>query len=233
MRARLILRSTIAVWGAPFAAAAVCLGTWIPGMAAAASPGPALQLASRPAEEWVKVLETNERLAGLRIDDVVAGMKLSPGEVVADLGAGSGPFVVPLARAVTAKGKVYAVDIDRAFFPYIQGKAKDAGVANVQTVLGEFTDPKLPAADVDVAFLHDVLHHIENRALYLKALQRYLKPGARIVVVDYLPARSPHADQPALQVSKEQSAAWMAEAGFTLVQEIALFPDKYFVVYRR
>jgi ubiquinone/menaquinone biosynthesis C-methylase UbiE len=193
----------------------------------------AAQLASRPAEEWVKTLETPERLAGLRIDDVVAGMKLRPGEVVADLGAGSGPFVVPFARAVTAKGKVYAVDIDRGFFPLIERKAKDAGVANVQTILGEFTDPGIPAADVDVAFIHDVLHHIENRQAYLKNLSRYLKPAARIVVIDYHPAQSPHADQPQLQVSEAQASAWLAEAGFKPAESIQLFADKWFVVYRR
>ena len=197
------------------------------------SATPAAQLASRPAEEWVKTLDTPERLAAMRIDDVVAGMKLRPGEVVADLGAGSGPFVVPFARAVTAKGKVYAVDIDKGFFPLIERKAKDAGVANVQTVLGEFTDPKIPAADVDVAFIHDVLHHIEDRQAYLKSLTRYLKPTARIVVVDYNPAQSPHADQPQLQVAKEQASAWLAQAGFKPAEEVPLFTDKWFVVYRR
>jgi ubiquinone/menaquinone biosynthesis C-methylase UbiE len=197
-------------------------------------PGPvAAQLASRPAEEWVKTLETPERLAAMRIDDVVAAMKLRPGDVVADLGAGSGPFVVPFARAVTAAGKVYAVDIDKGFFPLIERKAKDAGVANVRTVLGEFTDPKIPAGDVDVAFIHDVLHHIENREAYLKSLTRYLKPTARIVVIDYHPAQSPHADQPQLQVAREQAAAWLAPAGFKPVEEVPLFADKWFVVYRR
>jgi 2-polyprenyl-3-methyl-5-hydroxy-6-metoxy-1,4-benzoquinol methylase len=193
----------------------------------------AAQLASRPAAEWVKTLETSERLAGLRIDEIVTAMKLRPGDVVADLGAGSGPFVVPFARAVTPTGKVYAVDIDKGFFPLIQSKTKEAGVANVQTVLGEFTDPKLPLADVDVAFFHDVLHHIENRQAYLESLMKYLKPTARIVVVEYNPAQSPHSDQPELQVSKDQASAWLAPAGFKPAEDVALFPDKWFVIYRR
>jgi ubiquinone/menaquinone biosynthesis C-methylase UbiE len=193
----------------------------------------AAQLASRPAEEWVKTLETPERLAALKIPEVTASLRLKPGDVVADLGAGSGPFIVPIAKAVSPKGKVYAVDIDRGFFPYIQNKAKEASVANVQTVLGEYTDPKLPAADVDLAFFHDVLHHIDDRATYLKNLVKYLKPAARIVVVDYNPAQSPHQDQPALQVSKDQTAKWLAGAGFKPVEEVTLFPDKWFVVYSR
>lgn len=191
------------------------------------------QRASRPADEWISVLDSPERIAGLRVGDVVAALQLKPGDVVADLGAGSGPFIPGFATAVTATGKVYAVEIDRAFFPYIQAKAKAAGAANVQTVLGEFTDAKLPAADVDLAFLHDVLHHIDDRAAYLKNLAKYLAAGARVAVIDYHPAQSPHRDDAALQVSKEQASAWLASAGFKPAQEVALFPDKWFVIYSR
>ena len=212
-------------WSAGIVVIAMAIGPLASGLDA--------QLASRPAEEWTKTLESPERLASLRIDEVVAAMKLRPGDVVADLGAGSGPFVVPFARAVAAKGKVYAVDIDTGFFPLIANKTKQAGVANVQTVLGEFTDPKLPAADVDVAFFHDVLHHVENRPAYLKSLAKYLKPAARIVVIDYHAAQSPHAEQPALVVTKEQASAWLAQAGFKPVDDVKLFSDKWFVVYSR
>jgi predicted methyltransferase len=191
------------------------------------------QRASRPADEWIKTLDAPERIAGLRIPEVVAALKLRTGDVVADLGAGTGPFVVPFATAVGPKGKVYAVEIDRGFFQHIQRKAKDAGVSNVQTVAGEFTDPNLPAADVDVAFMHDVVHHIENRPAYFKNLARYLKPGARIAVIDYHALQSPHRDEPALVVAKEQAAFWLADAGFKPVEDIGLFPDKWFIVYRR
>jgi cyclopropane fatty-acyl-phospholipid synthase-like methyltransferase len=191
------------------------------------------QLATRPAAEWVKTLEAPERLASLKVDEVVARLGLKPGDVVADLGAGTGPFEVALARAVTPKGKVYAVDVDRGFFDYISQKAQAAGVSNVQTVLGEFTDPKLPSRDVDVAFFHDVLHHIQDRAGYMKSLMPYLKPSARIVVIDYLPAKSPHAAQPELVVSPEQTAAWLAGLGFHPTTQVDLFTDKWYVVYSR
>lgn len=193
----------------------------------------AAQIASRPAADWVKVLDSPERLAAMKIDEVVAALRLKPGDVVADLGAGSGPFVVPFSKAVTRTGKVYAVEIDRGFFPYIEQKARDAGATNVRTVLGEFSDPKLPAADVDVAFMHDVLHHIEKRPEYLRALVKYLEPSARIAVIDYNPANSPHRDDPSMQVSHDQAAAWLAGAGFKPVQTVQLFEDKWFVIYGR
>jgi arsenite methyltransferase len=193
----------------------------------------AAQLASRPAGDWVKVLEATDRLTNLKTAEVIARLKLQPGAVVADLGAGSGPFVVPFAQAVTAKGKVYAVEVDKGFFPYIEAKAKSAGVANVVTHLGEFTDPKLPSADVDLAFMHDVLHHIENRSIYVQSLRKYLKPGARIAVIDYHPANSPHSDQKSLQIGKDEATALFAAAGFKPVDDIALFSDKWFVVFGR
>ena len=192
----------------------------------------AAQLASRPAEEWVKTLENPERVAGLRTDEVVARLKLKTADVVADLGAGSGLFSFPLAKAV-ASGRVYAVELDEGFLTRIRDKAKLQGVTNIVTVRGQFTDPSLPARDVDVAFFHDVLHHVENRAAYLKSVAGYVKPGGRIVVIEFNPGDSPHKAEPQLVVSKEQAAGWMAAAGFVPDEDIALFPDKYFVVYRR
>jgi ubiquinone/menaquinone biosynthesis C-methylase UbiE len=191
------------------------------------------QLQSRPAEEWIKVLDSPERLADLKVDQVVAALKLQPGDVVADLGAGSGPFIPALATAVMPKGRAYAVEIDKGFFPHIEARAKAAGLSNVQTVLGEVTDPMLPTADVDVAFLHDVLHHIADRPAYLKNLVKYLDRGGRIAIVDYNPAASPHRGVELLQVSKEQAAAWLAPLGFTVRTEVPLAPEKWFVIYGR
>jgi ubiquinone/menaquinone biosynthesis C-methylase UbiE len=196
------------------------------------APVAGAQRASRPADDWIATLEAPERIAGLKIPEVIAGMKLRPGDVVADLGAGSGPFVVPLSKAVAAKGKVLAVEIDRNFFPHIQQKAKAAGVSNVQTVAGEPTDARLPEP-VDVALLHDVLHHIEDPPAYLKSLTKYLKPTSRIVIVDYLAKQGPHRDDPSLVVGKEQAAQLLSAIGFKPVADVALFPDKYFVIYGR
>ncbi len=134
------------------------------------------QLASRPAEEWIKTLDGETRVASLKIDEVVAAMHLQPGQTVADIGAGTGLLSVPVAKAVGPRGRVFAVEIDAGFFPAIKKRADDNGVANIQTVLGSFTDPKLPVTNVNLAFFHDVLHHVENRGEYLKTLARYVAP---------------------------------------------------------
>lgn len=212
--------------------------SWLPSAVAcllvfAASAPTDAQLASRPAGEWKKTLEQSSRVDNLKVDEIVARVALKPGQTVADLGAGTGLFSVPLAKAVGPMGRVYAVDIDKGFFPQIDDKAREQHLANIRTVLGEFTDPKLPMRDVDLAFMHDVLHHVQDRAAYLKNAVRYLKPSGRFVVVDYRPEGSPHKDQPELVVSEEQATAWMKAAGLSKVDRVALFPDKYFLIFSR
>jgi len=192
----------------------------------------ARQLAPKSAEDWSARLERPERVASLKIDYIIASLQLKPGQTVADIGAGPGVLSVPLAQAVAPAGKVYAVDIDAGFFPYIQKKAEAAHLTNVRTVLGAHADPKLPSKDVDVALFHDVLHHIEDRAGYLKALAGYMKPGGRIAVVE-LPPDGSHKDEPALIVTKDQVKTWMAAAGFTPVQEFDGLEGKWFIVYGR
>ena len=141
---------------------------------------------------------------------------MQPGQTVADIGAGSGLLVVPLGKAVGPQGKVYAVEIDEGFFPEIRKRAAAGNVANVETVLGKFTDPALPSKSLDVAIFHDVLHHVESRAAYLKTLAGYLSPNGRIVVIDYEAGKGPHREQPELEVSREQLTSWMRDAGLKL-----------------
>jgi ubiquinone/menaquinone biosynthesis C-methylase UbiE len=191
------------------------------------------QLASRPAAEWKATLEAPARVEGLKIEQVVAALKLKAGDVVADLGAGTGLFEAPLAYAVGTRGRVYAVEIDKGFLEEIDRKVEELHISQIETVLGTPTDPKLPTRNVDLALMHDVLHHVEQRQAYLKAAAQYLKPDGRIAVVEFNAKDSPHKDDAKLIVSKEQGTAMMAEAGFVVAEDIALFPDKWFVIYKR
>jgi SAM-dependent methyltransferase len=212
--------------------ALVCLvagGTGVAGTPTAPAP----QLASKPADDWIERLERPDRVAGLKIDYIISSLKLKPGDVVADIGAGPGILSLPIAKAVSPSGKVYAVEIDQAFLDRIATKMKAQGVANVTLVKGAFADPTLPAQDVDVALFHDVLHHIADRAGYLKATARYVKPGGRVAIVD-LPPDGAHKDDPSLVVTRAQVDGWMAAAGFAPVQDITgLNEGKWFVVYAR
>ena len=204
-------------------------------MFVAAAEAPA-QLGSRETQEWIRNLDRPERIASLKIDKVLPLLKLKPGDKVADIGAGAGAFSLPLATAVAPSGKVYAVDIDAGLLAYISQKAQKENLENIQTVKGEFSDPKLPARDVDLAFFHDVLHHIENRQAYLKALAGYIKPTGRIALIEMNrdDLKTPHRNSPEMLLSKDEVNNWMAAAGFLPAEEYDLFGNtKWFIVYAR
>ncbi len=190
----------------------------------------AWQLGSRSAKEWIERLERPDRLAGMRVDDILNQLGLESGDIVADIGAGSGAISRPMARAVAPGGKVLAVEVDQELLDYIDERSKQEELGNIVTVLGGFQDPKLPTNEVDVAFFHNTLHHIEDREGYLKLLASHLKPDGRVVVIDMIDG---HKDDPELQIDLESVVGWMKAAGFPRSEQIDLFEDKFFVVFKR
>ncbi len=209
----------------------VCLALAAIALLGASRPALA-QLAPRSADEWIKTLESPNRVAGLKVGETLEALKVKPGMVVADIGAGSGLFTIPLARALRPGGTVLAVEVDEALLHHITEAATEQGIINVKPVYAEFNDPIL-SEPVDLALINDVLHHIEDRATYLKNLAKYMKPGGRVALIDFIPEKGGHRGQPELQVSKEQAAALMAQAGLSPVEDIPLFEDKYFVIYAK
>ena len=195
------------------------------------------QLASRKASEWVGVLESPSRVAGQKVGEVLARLSLTPGMAVADIGAGSGLFTRAIAKIVAPTGTVFAVDIQQDLLDYINRRDEQEQIQNVKTVLGEFDDPSLPSRDIDLALINDVLHHIENRAAYLKTLGTYMKQSGRIAIIEMNKddPDTPHRDQPELLLSRQDIDQWMSAAGFEPVQEFPdLFPGtRWFLVYGR
>ena len=190
----------------------------------------ALQLGSRSAKEWIKQLEGPERLAGLRADDILKVLGLKDGDIVADIGSGTGVLSRPMARKVAPTGRVLAVEVDQELLDYIDERSAQEKLGDILTVLGEFQDPKLPTNDVDVAFFHNTLHHIKDRVGYLKLLASHLTPEGRMLVIDMIDG---HKDDPEMQIDVESVVGWMKAAGFQRSQQIDLFEDKFFLVFRR
>ena len=156
----------------------------------AARTASAWQIGSQPAAEWIPHLEDPKRVATLHIDEVIKIIGLKPGMVIADIGSGSGVFTRPFAKAVAGNGgKAVAVDIDPALLSYVSESAGKQGIKNIETHLAPVDDPKLSGPILDVAFFHDVFHHIEQRDVYVKNLAKYIKPTGRIVLIE----RSSHA----------------------------------------
>ena len=203
-----------------------CLAfSWLLGIGLASAS--AFQLAQQPAEQYIARMDDPKR--DLKVDEVIARLKLKPGDVVADIGSGSGSFSIPMAKAIAPNGILYAVDIDQKMLDHVAERAKKEGVTNIRTVLGEYDDPKLPVKNVDVAFFHRVLHMIEHRQAYVNATANYLKPDGRIVVID----KNRENSENWMWLQQSDVDTWMAAISFYPAEKFAVFDDRYFVVYQR
>ncbi len=182
---------------------------------------------------YIRALEDPARNAWQKPEEVVAKLGLKPGETVADIGAGSGYFTVRLARAVGPSGKVYAVDIDPGMLEYIRQRAKKDHLENIQTILAGAHDPKLAPASVDLIFICDTLHHISEREKYYPLLARALKPGGRLVDVDFHKRALPLGPPVGMKISRKALIEEVKPAGFHLVKDYEFLPYQYFVIFTR
>lgn len=130
-------------------------------------------------------LERSEREQEERSDLLLAELRLEPGMVVADVGAGTGYYTRRFAPLVGPIGAVYAVDVQPQMLERLEALARQPGLAHIKPVLGSADDAKLPAGSVDLAILIDVYHELEHPYEALASVVRALKPGGRLVLVEY------------------------------------------------
>ena len=182
---------------------------------------------------WLERPEREDEEAPSR---AIVLLDLKPGMTVADIGAGTGLFTMLFADAVKPGGNVVAVDISPAFVDYIQATAKKRRVRNVTAVVANGTEVGLPEASVDLAYLSDVYHHFEHPAETLASIRKALKPGGRMVVIDYerIPGKTSKARIDHVRVDKQQAIREIEAAGFSLLEEKKkMMRDNYFLVFTR
>ncbi|MBI3681153.1 MAG: class I SAM-dependent methyltransferase, partial [Acidobacteria bacterium] len=158
--------------------------------------------------------------------EVITALNLRSDEVIADIGAGSGYFTRRFAHHAKL---VYAVDIDTRLLERIS----KLNVPNIKTVLAAPDDRKLPEASVDAIFICDVLHHIDSRAAYHARLAKALKPGGRVVIVDFYKRKLPVGPPESMKLSEEQVIGEFQAAGFVKTQSFDFLPHQYFLVFTR
>lgn len=202
-------------------------GSWLPVLALLPLPGqvPHQNHPPRGAGELARVLEDPSRDQWQKPHEVIEALQLRPDEVIADIGAGTGYFARRFARHC---GKVFAVDIEPAL---LEAAARNAP-PNLVTLLAAPDDPKLPEASLDTVFFCDVLHHIAGRPAYYRKLRRALKPGGRLVVIDFHKRRLPVGPPPAMKLSREEVEQELQGAGFRLTRSWPILPHQYFLEFR-
>jgi cyclopropane fatty-acyl-phospholipid synthase-like methyltransferase len=181
-------------------------------------------------EQYAKSFDDPARDAWQMPGKVIAALHLKPGQVVADIGAGTGYFTVRLARSAAAP-KVYGVDIEPSMVAYIRERAAKEGLKNVIAVQASLDDARLPES-VDVVLIVDTYHHIGNRVVYFRKLAKSLKPGGRVAIIDFK-ADSPEGPPQEFRFPPEKVKAEMGEAGYVLAEQLDFLPRQQFLIFRR
>ncbi len=180
---------------------------------------------------YIAFLEDPKRDEYQKPMEVIGALGLKEGEVVADIGAGSGYFAFRFAHHVGDTGKVYAVDINPDMILYMNRRIRDLRIQNVVTVLAEPGDPLLADASVDRIFICDTWHHIENRPEYLARLKKVLKPGGQIIMIDFQKRDLPVGPPLSMKIAREDLVKEMEAAGFGVAREYTFLPYQYFLVF--
>jgi len=186
------------------------------------------------AKGYISMLERDSRDAMQHPDRIMKALDIKAGDVVADIGAGSGYFTVRLAGAVGDQGRVIATDIRQEMLDFIEGRLEQAAISNVELVKVGPEETGLPTGAVDTVLMVDVMHYIKDRSAYAAKLRAALAPGGRVVVIDFRhdpEAKREFAPKPEDQVPRAVLDKEMAEAGLRVSEEFDFLPEQYFVVY--
>jgi ubiquinone/menaquinone biosynthesis C-methylase UbiE len=183
-----------------------------------------------PAADW---LERAGRQDEERPDLLIAALDLKAGDQVADIGCGTGYYTWRLAEKVGKKGLVYAVDIQPEMLDLLDRNMSQRKLENYRKVLGAESDPKLPDQSTDLILMVDVYHEFSAPFEMVQAMCRALKPGGRVVFVEFraedpkVPIKEVH------KMSEAQVRREMAVQSLEWVQTIKTLPWQHLVVFRK
>jgi ubiquinone/menaquinone biosynthesis C-methylase UbiE len=180
---------------------------------------------------YIGALEDPKRDAYQKPHEVIHALNLKSGEVIADIGAGSGYFTFHLARHVGDKGKVYAVDVSPDMILHINRRIRELKANNIVTLLADPDDPLLPDRSVNRFFFSDSWHHIENQSKYLSLMKRMLKPGGEIVMIDFHKKELPVGPPMQMKIAREDLIKQFDGNGYRLTKEHSFLPYQYFLVF--
>ncbi|WP_231956404.1 class I SAM-dependent methyltransferase [Posidoniimonas polymericola] len=188
-------------------------------------------------DEWVERFEVESREVFRARHAVAAACGLRPGDKIGDIGAGTGLFTMLFAKQVGPTGKVYAADIAEKFVERIGRIAEDQGLTQIDALVVGDHDRRMPFAEVDCLFVCDVYHHFEYPQVTDAALLRAVKPGGRLILVDFDRVEGESSDfvMGHVRAGKEVFRRELEEAGFVFVGEKSIdgLSENYCLEFRR
>ena len=180
------------------------------------------------AAEWVSNFDDPDRDNWQMPARLIDALRIEAGQVVADIGAGTGYFTVRLAR-IPAKPTVLAVDIEPSMVEHVRERAMTEGLTNVTSVLAAADDPNLPES-ADLALIVNTYHHIPNRVAYFTRLRGMLKPGGRVAIVDFR-RDSPSGPPVEFRLTPDEIRNELEAASFSLEASHDFLPRQLFLVF--
>lgn len=186
---------------------------------------------------WSARFEGESRELYRKRVEIIAASGAKPGMTVADVGAGTGLFTILLGRQVQPGGQVIAAEISQSFAEAILQRASQENLQNISSVISTHTETKLPVSSVDLVFTADTYHHFEQVTLILKSIRQALKPGGRLIVVDFerIPGVTAKQTFDHVRAGKDTVIQEVTSAGFQLREEVKALglKDNYYLVFDR
>ena len=183
-------------------------------------------------EKWERIFDDPKRDEWQKPQQVVEALGLRPGNIVADLGAGTGYFERYLSKAVTPGGIVLAVDSEPEMVRHLGERALKEGTADVVPVLALPQEPFLPPGRADRVLVVDTYHHIDDRIRYFHRMAEALAPGGSVVIIDFHKRPLPVGPPPQHKLSREFVVDEMKQAGYRLADEKIFLPYHYFLIFQ-
>ncbi len=177
-------------------------------------------------------LERSSREREERPKQMLEALDLEADDVVADIGAGTGYFSFRIAKHV-AKGRVLAVDIQPEMLAKLRAKAKSTDTKNLEPIRGSVTDPNLPEGEVDLALMVDAYHEFSHPFEMMRALHRAMKPGGRVVLVEYRGEDPSIMIKPLHKMTEAQAKKELAKVGFKHKKTLEVLPIQHILVFEK
>jgi precorrin-6B methylase 2 len=178
-------------------------------------------------------LERPAREQEERTDLLLMGLGLQPGDVVADIGAGTGYFTLPMARQVGDKGRVLAVDIQPEMLAIVERRMLAEDVFNIEMILATETDPRLPGGAVDVVLMVDAYHEFSHPREVMEQVAASLSERGRVILVEYRGEDPSVPIKPLHKMTVAQASREMAAVGLELDQLREELPRQPIMIFRR
>ena len=186
-------------------------------------------------KHWVGIFERPGREVYDKRENIVAELGLKPGMTVADIGAGTGFYTHMFAKQVGSSGRVYAVDISENFIHHILQTARTQDLNNIEGIINDQQETKLPVGSVDLVFVCDTYHHFEYPQTMLASIHKALRPGGQLVIIDFrkMPDVSSSWVMSHVRADETDVIREVETAGFRLSRKSDLLHENFFLKFNK